>query len=393
MDEPKLWTKDFVIDSTVNFFVYLVYYIFMVIVAIFAIDNLQATPSQGGLAAGLFILPALFSRIITGRLIEQVGQKKMLYIGLTVYLLVTSLYFRITSLPVFYGIRFLHGAGFGIAATATGTIIANIVPRGRRGEGIGYYAMSVTLAYAIGPFLGIYLLDRVKFSLIVVLCVSLTAISYLAVLFLKVPATEMTEEQRNGMQRFAFSNFLEYAAMPISLIGALLCFSYMSVLSFLAPYTREISLYDAGSLFFLVFSIVVLLSRPLTGRLFDSKGEKSVMYPAFLTFVIGLVILSQAHHGFVLLCAGGILGFGYGTFMSSGQVIAISASPSHRMGLATSTFFSLADGGAGVAPFFLGSLVPLIGFRGLYLAMAGLALVCMFLYFLLCAKKPDTGNH
>jgi len=391
MDKPKLWTKDFVIDSTVNFFVYLVYYIFLVIVAVFAIDNLKATPAQGGLASGLFILAALFSRIVTGRLIEQVGQKKMLYIGIAVYMLVTCLYFKITSLPVLYGVRFLHGAGFGIAATATGTIIANIIPRGRRGEGVSYYAMSATLAYAIGPFLGIYLLDRVKFDIIVDLCVSLTAISCLAVLFLKVPATEMTEEQRNGMKRFALSNYIECAALPISLIGAVLCISYSSVLSFLVPYTREISLYNAGSLFFLVYSIVVLISRPLTGRLFDSKGEKSVMYPAFLTFAIGLVILSQVHHNFVLLFAGGILGFGFGTFVSSCQAIAISASPSHRMGLATSTFFSLADGGAGGGPFFLGFLVPLIGFRGLYLAMAGLALVCMFLYFLLCSRKVGYG--
>jgi len=91
------------------------------------------------------------------------------------------------------------------------------------------------------------------------------------------------------------------------------------------------------------------------------------------------------------LFAGGILGFGFGTFISSSQAIAISASPSHRMGLATSTFFSLADGGAGSGPFFLGFLVPLIGFRGLYLAMAGLALVCMFLYFLLCSRKAGYG--
>lgn len=393
MDKSKLWTRDFIIDSLVNFFIYIVYYIFGTITAVFAIDHLQASPSQGGLAAGLFILSGLFSRIVTGRLIEQVGLKKMLCIGLTLYLLVTVLYFEITSLPVLCLIRFVHGAGFGIAATATGTIIANIIPSARRGEGVSYYAMSATLASAVGPFLGIYLIHRVTFDKIVLLCVVLSAISCVAVIFLKVLATEMTEEQRNGMKRLALSSFVEYAALPVSLIGALLCFSYSSVITFLAPYTIDINLYDAGSLFFVVYSVVILISRPLTGRLFDSKGERPVMYSAFLTFAIGLVILSQVHHGFALLVAAGVLGYGFGTFISSGQAIAINVSPRHRMGLATSTFFSLADGGVGVGPFFLGFLVPSIGFRGLYVVMAALALVCLFLYFLFCGKAPKYAKE
>lgn len=152
MDKPQLWTKDFLIDSATNFFVYLVFYLLMAVIAIYAMDNLQASPSEAGLASGIFIVAALFSRVLTGSFIERVGRKKMLYIGLTVFLLATFLYFGITSLPFLFLIRFLHGMGFGIASTATGTIVASIIPQGRRGEGIGYYALSNTLASAVGPF-------------------------------------------------------------------------------------------------------------------------------------------------------------------------------------------------------------------------------------------------
>ena len=48
--------------------------------------------------------------------------------------------------------RLLHGFAFGIAGTATGTIIAQVIPMSRKGEGIGYFALSMTLATAIGAF-------------------------------------------------------------------------------------------------------------------------------------------------------------------------------------------------------------------------------------------------
>ncbi|WP_145089020.1 MFS transporter [Sporomusa sp. KB1] len=393
MDEPQLCTKDFVIDSIANFLIYVVYYILMVIIAIYAMDKLQASPSEAGFAAGIFILAALFARIFTGRSIEQVGRKRMLYIGLTIYLLSTFLYFKITNLPFLFFIRFLHGAGFGIAATATGTIVANIIPKERRGEGVGYYAMSTTLASAIGPFLGIYLNNHVSFDMIMGLCAILLAVSYIAVFFLKVIAPELTEEQLNNMKQFTLNNFIEFKALPIAIIGALLGFCFSSILSFLAPYTREINLIDAGSTFFVAYSVVILISRPVTGRLFDQKGENIVMYPSFILFAVGLIILSQVHHGFVLLLAATFLGLGWGTFLSSGQAIAINVSPQYRMGLATSTFFSLTDGGVGIGPFFLGFLVPIIGFRGLYVIMAIGTITIMCLYYFLHGCKVKRGNQ
>lgn len=243
--------------------------------------------------------------------------------------------------------------------------------------------MSATLASAIGPFLGIYLNQRVSFDVILGLCASLLVVGCVAVFFIKVTAPELTEEQRNSMRQFTLDNFIEFKALPIAIVGALIGFCYSSVISFLAPYTREINLIDAGSTFFIVYSVVILISRPITGRLFDVKGENIVMYPSFAVFAIGLLILSQVHNGFVLLLAGGLLGLGFGTFLSSGQAIAITVSPQHRMGLATATFFSLTDGGVGVGPFFLGFLVPAIGFRGLYAIMAIVTIASMCLYYFL----------
>ena len=72
-------------------------------------------------------------------------------------------------------IRFIHGIAFGFSSTATGTISSRIIPENRKGEGIGYYGLSVTLASAIGPFIGLVFNNHLGFK-------SIFAISLLSIL-------------------------------------------------------------------------------------------------------------------------------------------------------------------------------------------------------------------
>ncbi len=389
MSKPRLWTKDFLIDSMTNLILYLVYYLLIVTIAIYASDNLGASPSEAGLAAGIFILGTLVARVFAGRAIDRVGRKKTLYIGLFFFLITTLLYYGVNNLMLLFIIRFLHGAGFGIAGTATGTIIASIIPNERRGEGTSYYAMSATIASAIGPFLGMFLNSRGSFSLILVIAVILLVVSFITVFFLKVPEAELNEEQLIKLKGFKAENFFEAKAVPISIIGVFIGLTFSGILSFLTSYTREIHLVHAGSFFFIIYAASILVSRPFTGSWFDQKGENFVMYPSFILYSIGLFLLSQAHQGFFLLLAAVVIGLGYGTFLSSAQAIAIKVSPRHRMGLATSTFFIFIDGGVGIGPYLLGFLIPVIGLRGMFTSLAIVVFACGFLYFFLYGRKKQ----
>ncbi|WCK56308.1 MFS transporter [Aneurinibacillus sp. Ricciae_BoGa-3] len=393
MSKSKLWTKDFLIVSAANFFLYFTFYLLVATITIYATEKFQASPSMAGLASGIFVLGALIARLFAGRSIEQVGRKKMLYIGFIFILIVTLLYFAVNSVTFLLVIRFLHGVAFGIASTATGTIVGNIIPAERRGEGIGYYALSLTLAAAIGPFLGMFLTQHTSFSMNFVLCTLLLAVSFIASLFLKVPKTELTKQELGRMKGFKFNSFFEPSAIPIAIITAFIGFGYSSVLSFLTSYSKEIHLVDVASFFFIVYAAVILVSRPFTGRWLDSKGENFVMYPAFLCFSIGLLVLSQVHQGYFLLVAGVFVGLGYGTLSASAQAISIKGSPKHRIGIATSTYFIFLDGGIGVGPFLLGFLVPSIGYRGLYIFMGIIMFTCIFLYYFLHGRKAALGEQ
>lgn len=390
MNKTNLWTRDFIIVSIANFFLYFTFYLLMVASTTFATENFQATPSQAGLASGIFVVGTLFARLYSGKSINKIGWKKMLYIGFIIFLITTCFYFAVNSFSLLLLNRFLNGAALGIASTATGTIVAKIIPNERRGEGTGYYALSVVLAAAFGPFLAMLLTQQIGIMSNFVLCVILLAISFIAIFFLKVPAVNQQKVQNSG---FSLHHYFEVKAIPIAVVGFFAAIGYSSILTFLNTYTQKIDLVAIGSLFFVVYSIFSLVSRPFTGRLFDTKGENWVVYPAFLLFAAGLFLLSEVHHGYVLLVAGALVGLGYGTFSASAQAISIKVSPQERMGLATSTFFIFVDAGIGVGPYLLGLFVPSIGYRGMYLSMAVLMFLSLFLYYFLHGSKQDSTNH
>jgi MFS family permease len=391
MDKEKIWTKDFVTVSVINFLVFLVHFLLMVTIASYAVDKFHASTDIAGLVAGIFIIGALIGRLGTGRIIEDIGSKRILIVSTIFFIITSALYFAAINLFLLIIIRLIHGIVFGAASTATGTIVAQIIPHSRRGEGIGYYSLGAILAVALGPFMGVLLIQLVAFEMIFIVTSILAVISFAISLVVSEPAYESPkQDQVATVKSFQISNFLEFKAIPISIIILVIGFSYSGVLTFISLYTKQIHLEEAASFYFLVYAIIVLISRPFSGRLFDVKGANFVVYPCLVIFAIGMLLFSQANHGITLLLAGAMIGLGYGNFISCAQAISIKTVPLHPLGLATSTFFIFVDLGFGIGPYLLGSLVPLTGYRGLFLMMAIVILATIILYYFLQGRKVSS---
>lgn len=387
----KLWTKDFIVISSVNFLLTLIFNLLIVTIGLYAVDEYNATASQAGLAAGISIIGTMIGRIIVGREIERIGTKRTLIVGLCLFTATTLLYFVDFSLSFLLIARFLNGFTLGIAVTACGTIVAQVIPASRKGEGIGYFSMSTTLSTAIGPFIGIFMSQYSSFQMIFVLCFVLGVISLMVAFFVKAPllVRPSAGEETKGIK---LSQFIEPKAVPIAVITLAIAFCFSSVLSFINFYAIEIQLIEAASFFFLVYALVILVSRPITGRLLDTKGANVVMYPAFLVLAAGLFLLSTANTSATLLLSAALIGLGFGNMQSCTQAIAVKLTAPHRMGLATSTFFIFLDAGIGFGPYILGLIIPLTGFRSMYAILSIFALVTSALYYVLHGRKKFAKN-
>ncbi len=150
---------------------------------------------------------------------------------------------------------------------------------------------------------------------------------------------------------------------------------------------KELGLADIASYFFILYALVVVISRPFTGKIFDRFGENVLVYPAIIIFTIGMFILSQAQTSFWFLGAGMLIGLGYGTLIPSFQTIAISAAPNHRRGSATATYFSFFDSGIGFGSFILGIVAAKSSYHNMYFIAAIIVAFTLLLYYGLHGRK------
>jgi MFS family permease len=390
----SLWTRSFVIIWLVNFLNTTCFILLTVVMSKVATDRFNVSPALAGLAASIFVVGAFVIRPGLGRRIHHIGQNRVLYIGSFLSLVATLLYFFAGSIELLLLVRFLHGAFFGMAGLATNTIVATAVPRERYGEGLGYFMLGPTLSTAIGPAAGLLMLRHGGFDPIIVTCAVAAAISLALLPFLRVEDVELTEEQVAETKGLKLTNYIEIKAVPISITMMIVFLCFSSVSSFLALYSEHIRLTTAVDLFFLVYAVMIFVSRPYVGSRFDEKGENSVIYAAIVVFAIGLGILAVAYHGAILLLSAIVMGLGFGAAQASGRALSAKVAPLHRMGQAASTYYIFGDTGLGLGPLICGLLIPFTGYRGMYGVMAALAAASLVVYHLMHGRhagKPIAG--
>ena len=268
MTKPKLWTKDFILIALNNFLTHIVFYILMVTMALYVTKEFHTSHSMAGLSIGIFVLASLVARIFAGKYMDIIGRKQSMIGALIVFVIAMFLHLLIDQFALFMLIRLIHGASHGFITTIAGAIVADLIPDELRGEGTGYYATSMNLAMAIGPFIGLYVSEHASFQIIFLVGTLIAVIDLILSLFLKVPKSNhstgsIQKKRRNGIGKILLnqelSPYFQYAFYHES--------AYASLLSFLSIYSREIGLVKVSSYFFMAYAVALLVSRPFYGKM------------------------------------------------------------------------------------------------------------------------------
>ncbi|WP_224760665.1 MFS transporter [Salinibacterium sp. ZJ450] len=386
-DGQKLWTAAFLLSIIANFFVVSILYLLMTTMALYAVERFQASDSVAGLAAGSFIVGALAGRIFAGKFLDFVGRRRLFLGALIILVIAALLYIPVNNLLLLLTIRTIHGVAFGAASTTLSASVMALIPAARRSEGTGYFAVSNTLAIAIGPFAAVLLVDAATYDVLFLVAAGCALAALIVGLFVRLPERTPTADERMHKWRMRWSDVFEPGALGIASVVFVAAIAYSGVMAFLNSYAQQNDMVVAASTFFLIYAGVALLSRFFIGRIQDRYGDNVVVYPMLLAFAIGLGLIAIASNGVVLLVAGAFLGIGFGGLLPCAQAIAITTAPLRRVGVTTSTYFIALDAGTGFGPLVLGSLIPAIGFEGMYAALAVLVLASMVLYHFVHGDK------
>jgi len=386
----KIWTRNFIVVCLSSFFMFLNFYMLAATFPLYVKESLNGNAQQMGLAITVYVVGGVIIRFFAGNWVDRYGRKNMALIGMVVFLLATVSYFGAAGIFLFLILRFIHGMGYAVASTATSTIASTLVPVQRQGEGMGYFSMFMSIAMVIGPAFGLFLWkDKNADVLLLAVCV-VSALAFLFTLCIRVPVqqdvslaekpklnrTFAAEDQRTGWRKF-----IEPTAVPISMAGFILAFSYSSITAFIAPFMNEIEQSDVTGYFFIVFAMMIVLFRPMIGKIFDKFSEHYLFYPGIALFASGLIMLSQANSALMILAAGTVLGIGYGALFPCFQTLSMMLSPESRRGSAVGTYLLLFDVGYGLGSYCMGIVASYANYRAVYLIAGLVPLLCVAVYY------------
>lgn len=371
---------------------FLNYYYLLVTIPIYLIQDLDGNTAQAGLLVAVFYVAAILIRFVAGQWIASFGIRKVFLASLIIYLGAAFMYFFTTSLISLMILRVVHGIGFGMLTTATGTIVATIIPNGRKGEGMGYYGLMMNISMALGPFAGLLAINQWGSSMMFAISAASVVIGSFTALLIKLPKFEKkaaTEKvaKRKGIK---ISDLIEMSSIRISLVSFFFALVYASIVSFVSVYAEELQLTEVASYFFIVYVIALLVSRPFTGKWFDQYGANVIMIPSIISFALGMFLLSQADGAFLFLLSAAFIGLGWGTIFPSAQTIAIQVAPPDRKGVATATYLSTMDSGLGIGSLVVGILGAQIGYSSLYFYSSIFVFAGLIVYYFLHGKESSS---
>ena len=320
-------------------------------------------------------------------IVERIGKARSVRIAGIIFVVFAFAYLLIESMWSLLLVRFLHGFWFSILTTVNVPIVNDYIPDERKGEGMGYFVMSTNLGVVFGPFLALTLIQFASFRLLFAVLAGIVALGYIFTWLINIQenttAKQSPKPQAKGNSSLQLHDIVESKVLAIGFVALLTAFAYSSVMSFITAYAEVKQLLAYTSVFFIVFAISMLLVRPWVGKLYDSKGPSAVIYPSFVFFTIGLVIVSFLNNQWVMWLSAVFMGIGYGSVFPCLQTVAIQSVEKPRMGHAISTFFTLFDLGMAIGSVLMGVLIAWYGYSLTYMLCALITLLTLVLYKLM----------
>jgi MFS family permease len=117
--------------------------------------DLGMTVTVAGIIIGAMPMASMLIRPVSGFICDHFSKKRLLILFLSLNCICVFGYGIVSSEEEYLILRSLHGISFGITTTITMALISDYIPEGRMSEGLGYFSLTLTLAMAVGPAIGL----------------------------------------------------------------------------------------------------------------------------------------------------------------------------------------------------------------------------------------------
>jgi MFS family permease len=385
--EP-IFTSNFTLACFGSLASFLSFYLLLATLSVYVV-HVGGDESTVGMVMGTLSTTAILLRLPLGRASDRRGKLPLLLTGAALLSVCGVLYTFTRSIPTIVGVRVLNGIGWALFGTVISALVADIAPKRRRGEAMGYYGIFANLAMAVGPATGVFLMRSFSFTVVFGASAVMAAVAFLTTLPIRegapvVPAAPQTEGEPPMIERSSI--------FPSSIL-ALLAMSYSAIVTFLPIYAPKHGLANPGG-FFTAYAITLVLSRSFTGRLSDKHGRASVIIPGLVFAAAALLLLSVAGSILSFICVAVLFGLGFASVQPALMAMVIDRAPPGRRGAAMGIFATAMDAGIGLGAFIWGFVAKSAGFRSMFLSASCAALLGLLIFLKLnrAAAAPQPAE-
>jgi len=379
MDSNRLWSPAFTNYGISSGILYMTQYVLVAALPIVITSELGGSDLDAGLAMTYFQIGTILCRIFAGRLIDGFNKRIVLLISTALFFIIMGLFNFTTSLEAVFVLRGLHGVVFALGTTVMAKLAVLVLPPSRKGEGVNMFAIFSNIAMVLGPAIGLYALSSYGSMALYIFLTVMTGLAM--VLSNIIPLSkELVLPKQSTYKDWHISQFIENKSLPWALMGLFIGFTYSGVLVFIPIELNSMGAGIWGSAFFAIFALMIIISRPIVGKIYARYGSKIIIYTGLGLFILGLFVLGLAITPLAILFTAPLLGLGYGAAQPAFQALAIQSAPIERAGVSTATYFLALDISVGAGSVILAVLASAWGYQYLYMFTALVMVIALALY-------------
>jgi predicted MFS family arabinose efflux permease len=349
-------------------------------VAPYRILALGGTAAAAGLFLGFLTYSSAVSAPLTGSLADRLGSRRILIISSLAITAFSLIYAVLPSYPLMLGLVVIHGLFWSGLLSASAAYVTALVPVSRRAEGMGYWGLSTVLAVSVAPTIGLWVYSHGGWM---AMCLEAAALNLLmALIAWRLPPDRTHHAMSEHHSR---RGLLEWRVLVVSASLFMYSFGYGGLTSFIALYTDANGV-TPRALYFTLFSLTIVFTRPFIGRFADRAGYRRVFLPAVGLVVVAFALLAVGGSRPLLITSALLFGTGFGSAYPAFLGHVLKFVDDNRRGAAFGSIIGMFDTGIGTGSIAMGWMVEHLGFQTAWAVAATLA-ACSIPYFLIVERR------
>ena len=385
----RIWSKDFILVMVIATLASTAITTQMGTLPLY-VASLGGSTAVSGAIVGILGISALIFRFPTGVLLDKYGRRVLLIVGLAILLVDFSLLNVFRTLLMLFCLRFLQGIGNGIQTTSTSTLAADLIPSGRLQTGLGYFSLAQVVPSAIGPLIGLSVVEHFGYRMLFAVGVVLTAVALALSLLLTDRGVPGRASASGKDERLHDGGSLALLMRPGILLPSAVMFvvfcAAAGVTAFVAQFAVEAGIANAGVYFVVASASTVLVRLFVSPQLI--RFRQPVVALVSLTMVCPTFFLvANARNLGVLLLAAALYGAGQANLQPMMNTLVLEGIEPDQRGRVTAFFSASGDVAYGGGALLWGIVAGWCGFRSMYVICGVCALLGFVFYLWLLAIR------